>query len=66
VDVSSLLRCEARANGGRYLNYAWDKQDPIASYGEENVELLRCMQQEYDPTRVWERLVKGGFKIPSN
>lgn len=48
----------------RYLNYAWTEQDPIASYGAENVDLLRRVQSQYDPNRIWEKLVKGGFKIP--
>lgn len=48
----------------RYLNYVWDEQDPIASYGKESVKLLQKVQRKYDPTNVWERLVKGGFKIP--
>jgi hypothetical protein len=48
----------------RYLNYALDWQDAIGSYGTENVKFLRKIAKRYDPTNVWERLVKGGFKIP--
>ncbi len=46
------------------MNYAWRNQDVIGHYGEENVEILLGLQQKYDPTLVFERLVKGGFKIP--
>lgn len=46
------------------MNYAWAEQNPIASYGKENVEFLRRVQEKYDPDGVWETLVKGGFKIP--
>ncbi|KAI5811898.1 hypothetical protein BZA77DRAFT_326028 [Pyronema omphalodes] len=48
----------------RYLNYALEWQDAIGSYGTENVKFLRKIAKQYDPTNVWERLVKGGFKIP--
>ncbi|KAF8246112.1 hypothetical protein K440DRAFT_632588 [Wilcoxina mikolae CBS 423.85] len=47
-----------------YMNYAWAEQDPIGSYGGENVELLRKVAGSYDPDGVWEKLVKGGFKVP--
>lgn len=67
---NGLKRMEVEAkkrgiwNRWRYLNYAkWD-QDPIASYGEENVALLRGVKARLDPEGVWGRLVKGGFQIP--
>ncbi|GKZ76364.1 hypothetical protein AnigIFM56816_006624 [Aspergillus niger] len=47
-----------------YLNYAAQWQDPIASYGPENVARLRQISREVDPTGVFQRLVPGGFKIP--
>lgn len=47
-----------------YLNYAKFGQDPIGSYGEENLELLRRVKRRVDPKGVWGKLVKGGFKIP--
>ncbi|KAF8531795.1 hypothetical protein BDD12DRAFT_869315 [Trichophaea hybrida] len=47
-----------------YMNYAWAEQDPIGSYGGENMELLRRVAGGYDPDGVWEKLVKGGFKVP--
>ena len=47
-----------------YMNYAWIEQDVLGSYGEKNVEKLRCVAEKYDPDRVWEKLVKTGFKIP--
>lgn len=47
----------------RYLNYADKSQDPIASYGEANVELLRKVAARYDPGQVFQKLCPGGFKI---
>lgn len=48
----------------RYLNYAWDDQDPIASYGRESVQKLQLAKKRYDPDGVFTHLVRGGFKIP--
>ncbi|KAF8514736.1 hypothetical protein BDD12DRAFT_811106 [Trichophaea hybrida] len=63
-DMVEYVKREGQYSPWIYLNYALDTQDPIASYGEKNVELLRRVQEKYDPDRVWEKLVKGGFKIP--
>lgn len=46
-----------------YLNYADKSQDPIASYGEENVKLLREVAGRYDPDGVFQTLCPGGFKV---
>ena len=46
-----------------YLNYALQQQDPIASYGQDNLDFLRDVSQQYDPRRVFQRLVPGGFKL---
>ena len=46
-----------------YLNYALPNQDPIAGYGEENVERLRATSRHYDPKQVFQNLVPGGFKL---
>lgn len=46
------------------MNYASKDQDVLGSYGKDNVDILRGLQRKYDPTLEFERLVKGGFKIP--
>jgi hypothetical protein len=46
-----------------YLNYADKSQDPIGSYGEGNVKLLREAAARYDPEGVFQTLCPGGFKI---
>lgn len=48
-----------------YLNYVAPWQDPIASYGDANVQKLREVRARVDPEEVFTRLVRGGFKIPS-
>ncbi|TGJ85359.1 hypothetical protein E0Z10_g3428 [Xylaria hypoxylon] len=46
-----------------YLNYAAPWQDPIASYGAENVRKLHKVAREVDPQGVFTHQVPGGFKI---
>ena len=45
------------------LNYADASQDPLASYGKENVEFLRAVGARYDPTGFFQYRVPGGFKV---
>ena len=47
-----------------YLNYANQVQDPISTYGRENVASLRAAATRYDPLGVFQRQVPGGFKLP--
>ena len=47
----------------QYINYADPRQDPIGSYGTENVEYLRQVSKKYDPNGVWQKQVPGGFKL---
>jgi FAD/FMN-containing dehydrogenase len=46
-----------------YLNYAGRTQDPLRGYGLENLEFLRRVSEKFDPDGVFQRLVRGGFKI---
>lgn len=46
-----------------YLDYADNTQDPLASYGAENVKKMKEAAKKYDPSEVFQKLVPGGFKI---
>ncbi|KAK2767017.1 hypothetical protein FQN54_006334 [Arachnomyces sp. PD_36] len=46
-----------------YMNYADPSQDPIATYGDENVAFMKGVAKEVDPSGFWERSVPGGFKL---
>jgi Berberine and berberine like len=48
-----------------YLNYAAPWQDVIAGYGPASVSRLQKLKAKVDPNNVFQRLVPGGFKIPS-
>ncbi len=47
----------------RYLNYCDGTQDPLGSYGEENIRLMREAAAKFDPEGVFQSRVPGGFKI---
>ena len=47
-----------------YLNYANQAQDPISTYGRENVASLKRAAKRYDPRGIFQRQVPGGFKLP--
>ncbi|KAI5857322.1 FAD binding domain-containing protein [Durotheca rogersii] len=46
-----------------YLNYAYGFQDPVGSYGAENIQHIRDVAAKYDPTGVFQKRIPGGFKI---
>ncbi|KAJ1305447.1 hypothetical protein OPQ81_000457 [Rhizoctonia solani] len=48
-----------------YLNYAGTNQRPLQSYGPTEVDFLRKVKAKYDPNGVFNKLSRGGFKIPS-
>lgn len=47
-----------------FLNDAGEGQKIIESYGEANVKFLKVVAKKYDPTGVFQKLSKGGFKLP--
>jgi len=47
----------------RYMNYANEYQDVIASYGADNKQKLKDIAAKYDPTGVLQRLQPGYFKL---
>jgi hypothetical protein len=61
------LKVFAKSAGGGYkyvyLNYAAHTQNPLRSYGEENLEFLRNVAGRYDPQDIFQEQVPGGFKV---
>ncbi|KAL1796231.1 hypothetical protein ACET3X_004771 [Alternaria dauci] len=47
----------------KYMNYAAKDQDPIRSYGDDNIEFLRRVRDVYDADGVFTTLVPGGHKM---
>ncbi|KAM0548804.1 hypothetical protein ACHAPJ_009660 [Fusarium lateritium] len=46
-----------------YLNYADFTQDPLSTYGTENVKFIRKVAKKYDPKGVFQTRMPHGFKI---
>ncbi|OOG00783.1 hypothetical protein ASPCADRAFT_511678 [Aspergillus carbonarius ITEM 5010] len=47
----------------KYSNYAARDQDPLASYGDENVRRLKEVARKYDPEGVFQELQNGGWLL---
>jgi FAD/FMN-containing dehydrogenase len=47
-----------------FMNDASKDQNVLASYGQDNLALMKKVQLKYDPTKAFQKLVKGGFKLP--
>ncbi|QRW20989.1 FAD-binding domain protein [Rhizoctonia solani] len=62
---TSIAESQDRLGRYIYLNYAGPGQNPIESYGPAQVHFLQKVKAKYDPNGVFERLSRGGFKIPS-
>lgn len=46
-----------------YLNYADLNQNPLGSYGADNVAFIKKVAKQYDPEGFWQHRAPGGFKI---
>lgn len=46
-----------------FLNNAAPFQDPLGSYGDENLQFMKNVAQKYDPDQIFQTLVPGGFKV---
>jgi hypothetical protein len=47
----------------QFMNYADKEQDPLASYGSDNVEKIRAAARKFDPQGIFQTKAPGGFKI---
>ncbi|KAK7953586.1 hypothetical protein PG996_014478 [Apiospora saccharicola] len=47
----------------RYLNYVDPSQNPLKSYGEDNVRRMKEVAAQYDPDRFFQERVSSGFKL---
>lgn len=66
--VLARIESETRRDGKylpyQFMNDASFDQDVIGHYGAQNVRRLKNVQERYDPERVFQILVPGGFKLP--
>ena len=47
----------------RYLNDASRDQNPLATYGTENLQRLKQIAIRYDPGEVFQKLQNDGFLV---
>ena len=46
-----------------YMNDASRDQNPIATYGTENIQKLKAVSKKYDPKQIFQTLQNGGFLL---
>lgn len=65
--IIKTVKAEAKSKGLDneyiYMNYASQFEDPISSYGAQNVDRLRRISKKYDPQQVFQKLHPGHFKL---
>ena len=47
----------------KYMNYAYNFQDPVGSYGSTSLQKLREVSKSYDAEGLFQKGVPGGFKL---
>jgi hypothetical protein len=47
----------------QYLNYVDQTQNPLGSYGKDNVEFIRKVADKYDPDGMFQNKVVSGWKV---
>lgn len=63
-DLSAFASSIGALRDWQYINYADPSQDPISSYGPENVAFLKQVSAKYDPTGFFQRQ-NVGMKLPA-
>ncbi|KAK7530740.1 uncharacterized protein J3D65DRAFT_639400 [Phyllosticta citribraziliensis] len=62
-DLDSYAKSIGKSNLFVYLDYADPTQDPLSTYGHANIQKMRAAAAKYDPDRVFQTMVPGGFKL---
>lgn len=63
TEINNYAKSIQRDNEYIYLDYADKSQNPLRSYGSDNLRKLRRIAREYDPKEVFQTMVPGGFKL---
>lgn len=61
--VEDITKKEDVYHHWKYLNFAASFQDPLGSYGKNELKQLKKVAHKYDPSGVFQTLVPGGFKL---
>ncbi|KAL2681426.1 hypothetical protein Neosp_009037 [[Neocosmospora] mangrovei] len=63
TEIEALAKQHGKFVPFKYMNYANEEQDVVASFGEESVSFLKQVASKYDPEGVFQTLQPGGFKL---
>lgn len=62
-DIEEFARSIGKDSPFKYLNYAHEDQNPLSTYGAENIAKMRAASAKYDPQGIFQTMVSGGFKV---
>lgn len=62
-DIEAYAKATGQDTPWRFMNYAGPHQNPISTYDEENIRLLREVAAKYDPGEFFRHGVPGGWKL---
>lgn len=62
-ELRSLAHTKGLLHRYIFTNYGYSKDDVIEGYGRESISRLRAVSEEYDPDRIFQKAVPGGFKL---
>ncbi|KAH6629582.1 hypothetical protein C7974DRAFT_463535 [Boeremia exigua] len=62
-DLDRIADAEGARDEHLYLNYAGDWQEVLAGYGNESLTEMRRVSTKYDGSGMFQKQVRGGFKL---
>ncbi|KAK8041672.1 FAD binding domain-containing protein [Apiospora rasikravindrae] len=62
-ELEAFAKAIGAATRWQYINYVNPMQDPLKSYGAENIAFMKRVSAKYDPQGFFQTRVPGGFKI---
>ncbi|KAK8098146.1 FAD binding domain-containing protein [Apiospora kogelbergensis] len=63
AELEAYAKSVGAATQWRYINYVDPTQDPLKSYGPENIAFMKGVAAKFDPHGFFQTRVPGGFKI---
>lgn len=62
-EIDAYAKSTGQDTPWRFMNYAGPHQNPISTYGEENIRFLKQVAAKYDPGEFFQYGVPGGWKL---